>query len=153
MKAILIILFVFSAIISQSQPMKSVKINTSIDEKFRVVQHYITEANQQVKIMIANEAVLGEVKNRELSKQLLLDLQAVMKVYRAKFITAKCDTIQVDSLQIVQQKTDLLKEINRLKAEINSGEDSIFIQPKINELTNKRNELNKIMKNWTPVRN
>ena len=76
-----------------------------------------------------------------------------MKLNRAKFITVKFDTIQVDSLQTIQQKTDLLKEINRLKAEINSGEDSIFIQPKINELTNKINELNKIMKNWTPVRN
>jgi uncharacterized small protein (DUF1192 family) len=128
--------------------MQAVKIETSIDEKFRVIQHYLTEAQQQVKVIIAKEAILGSVKNRERAKQLLADLQAVMKANRDKFIEATFDTIQVDSLATIEQKAALSKEITRLKAEIMSGEDTTYLQPKINELTNKRNDLSKIIKNW-----
>lgn len=131
--------------------MQAVQIETSIDPKFKVIQKYITEAQQQVRAMMANEAIQGDVSNRETTKQLLSDLQAVMKLNRAKFMEAKETIIKVDSLQTITQKEQLTTEITRLKAEIIAGEDSTYIQPKINELTNKRNDLNKIIKNWVPI--
>lgn len=131
--------------------MQAVQVETSIDPKFKVIQKYITEAQQQVRAMMANEAIQGDVSNREITKQLLSDLQALMKLNRAKFMEAKETIIKVDSLQTITQKKQLTTEITRLKAEIIAGEDSTYIQPKINELTNRRNEINKIIKSWTPL--
>jgi len=151
MKNLLFILLILFSVSVSAQTMQATKIETTIDFKFKVLQNYITEANKEIKSMVANEAIVGDVKNRELIKQLALDLQNVMKLNRPKFIEVKETIIQVDSIATIKQKESILTEIDRLKSEINLGNDSTLIQPKINELLNQRNDLNKIINNWVRV--
>lgn len=151
MKRLIFILLVCISGAVIGQPMQATQVETSIDFKFKIIQKYLDEAKDQVRSIMANEAIQGNTKNRELTRQLLADLQAVMKLNRPKFMEAKETIWRGDSLQTVQEKANLTTEINRLKAEIIAGEDSTLIQPKINELTNKRNEINKIMRSWVKV--
>ena len=136
-----------------SVQMTATQTTTSIDQKFVTIQRYITDAKQQIKAMLAQESVSNNPKNKELTKQLLVDLQAIMKSYRERFMDVRTYKWVGDSLQTINQKAQLTAEIQRLKAEIAAGEDSTFIQPIINSLTNQRNDLNKIINSWTKPTN
>lgn len=82
---------------------------------------------------------------------MLVDLQAVMKLNRPKFMDVKESIWIGDSLQTIKEKERLTTEITRLNLVITNGEDSTYIQPQINQLQNRKNELNKIIKTWKRV--
>lgn len=131
--------------------MTATKTVTSIDPKFEEVQRCLTEAKRQIKRMNAQESVSGNPKLKAEINQLLIDLQAVMKLNRAKFMDAKEFKWVGDSLQTVKEKERLTSEILRLKSVIASGEDSTYIQLQINQLQNRKNDLNKITKTWVKI--
>lgn len=132
--------------------MTATQTTTSIDRKFEEVQRCLTEAKKQVRWMNANESVSNSPKLKAEINQLLVDLQAVMKLNRPKFMDAKETKWVGDSLQTINEKERLANEILRLKNEITLGEDSTLIQPQINQLQNRKNDLNKITKTWVKVK-
>lgn len=125
---------------------------TSLDPKFEVMQRSVVEAKRQIKQMQAQEAVSGNFKNKELTKQFLTDISALIKNYREKFMDVKEYKWTGDSLQVVKEKARLASEITRLKTEISNGEDSTYIQPQINQLQNRKNDLNKITRSWVRIK-
>jgi len=164
MKNLLLILALFISINSFGQlynssmyldsgvQMTATQTTTSIDRRFEEVQRCINEAKIQVKRINAQEAVQNNPKLKAEINQLLSDLQAVMKLNRPKFMDFKEYKWVGDSLQTIKEKERLASEILRLKNEITLGEDSNYIQPQINQLQNRKNDLNKITKSWVRVR-
>lgn len=140
-----------SPIIYNSIQMTATQTTTSIDPKFVEVQRCLTEAKRQIKRMNAQESISGNPKLKTEINQLLIDLQNVMKLNRPKFMDAKEFTWFGDSLQTVREKERLTAEIIRLNQSIINGEDSTYIQPQINQLQNRKNDLNKITKTWKRV--
>jgi len=132
----------------QSVQMTATQTTTSIDRRFEEVQRCINEAKIQVKRINAQESVQNNPKLKAEINQLLVDLQAVMKLNRPKFMDFKEFKWIGDSLQTINEKERLASEILRLKNEIVLGEDSNYIQPQINQLQNRKNDLNKITKSW-----
>ena len=132
--------------------MTATQTTLSIDSKFEEVQRCLTEAKRQIKRINAQESVSNNPKLKAEINQLLVDLQAVMKLNRPKFMDAKEFKWVGDSLQTIQEKERLASEIIRLKSVIESGEDSTYIQPQINQLQNRKNDLNKIINTWIKVK-
>ena len=141
-----------SMILGNSIQMTATQTTTSIDPKFVEVQRCLTEAKRQIKRMNAQEAVSGNPKLKAEINQLLTDLQNVMKLNRAKFMDAREYKWMGDSLQTVKEKERLTSEIARLNLSIANGEDSTYIQPQINQLQNRKNDLNKITHSWVRVK-
>jgi len=148
MRNLLFILIICSMSVS-GQQMKVTKIDVTIDQKYKVIQSYITEAKTEVRKVMALESIGGDIENKDLINQLLFDLQAIMKVYRPKLMKSTENVIYIDSLNTIIERDYLSNEILRLKREIASGQDSALIQPRINELQNNKNDLNKLIKTWT----
>jgi len=132
--------------------MTATQTTTSIDRRFEEVQRCINEAKIQIKRINAQESVQNNPKLKAEINQLLSDLQSVMKLNRPKFMDFKEYKWIGDSLQTIKEKEHLASEILRLKNEITLGEDSNYIQPQINQLQNRKNDLNKITKSWTRLK-
>jgi len=137
--------------IEPSIQMTATQTTTSIDRRFEEIQRCLNEAKIQVRRINAQETVQNNPKLKSEINQLLSDLQAVMKLNRPKFMDFKELKWVGDSLQTIKEKERLASEILRLKNEIVLGEDSNYIQPQINQLQNRKNDLNKITKNWVRV--
>lgn len=136
----------------QSVQMTATQTTISIDPKFVEVQRWLTEAKNQIKRMNAQEEVSGSPKLKAEINQLLIGLQNVMKLNRAKFMDSREYKWIGDSLQTIRDKELLTSEIARLNKSIINGEDSTYIQPQINQLQNRKNELNKIIRSWVRVK-
>lgn len=136
----------------QSVQMTATQTTISIDPKFVEVQRWLTEAKNQIKRMNAQEEVSGSPKLKAEINQLLIDLQNVMKLNRAKFMDSREYKWIGDSLQTIRDKELLTSEIARLNKSIINGEDSTYIQPQINQLQNRKNELNKIIRSWVRIK-
>jgi hypothetical protein len=137
--------------VKQPTQMKAVKVETSVDPKFERMTNILNDAEKQVRHLIASETLLGGCKNEALTIEYLDALKAVQKAYRDRFMSATQVTIEVDSLQYRQELANDSKELNRLKAAINAGQDSTILQPKVNSMKNRINEKNKIIKSWVKV--
>lgn len=130
------------------------EVETTLDPKFRMLEEqYVSKAIKDFKTMMAQETINGQQLNHDLSKTMLADLRLFIKNYRVKFLVAKERKYVVDTRVLHKEKESLNNEINRLKSAIVLGGDSAVIQPHINALTNKRNDVNKLIKSLKPISN
>lgn len=134
--------------------MIATEVETTLDPKFRMLEEqYIAKAIKDFKTMMAQETINSQQLNHDLSKTMLADLRLFIKNYRVKFLVAKERKYVVDTRVLHKDKESLNSEINRLKSAIVLGGDSTVIQPHINALTNKRNDVNKLIKSLKPISN
>jgi len=90
MKNLLLILALLISISSFGQvQMTATQTTTLIDRRFEEVQRCINEAKIQVKRINAQESVQNNPKLKAEINQLLVDLQAIMKLNRPKFMDFK----------------------------------------------------------------
>lgn len=137
--------------------MKAVKVETSVDGKFERISDLLQEMEKQVRHLMASETASGELTTEQVAKQTLTleyiaALKTVQKAYRPKFMKAVESTIEVDSLDYRNQQDSDEKELTRLKAAINLGQDSTVLQPRANSLKNGINARKKIFLTWKVVK-